>query len=540
MSRVPGYPADGKDRIPTDFYAGDGFCVELARVGRNASLGLVYCRNRVDIEYQDEVILPEYILVPPPEDEFTRHIRFAESVASDEALKPHWLLDDIDEFLSLCLDLDDRRRFLLASFVLSTWVVDWLPIAPYVAFVGLPGSGKSTALRALYLICRRGLMTYDISSAAFYRACDRLGPTLCIDEAATAGERRVLFHLLRSGTTRDAAAFRVGQSYRAYGAKAVSWSEMPDDEALNSRCIVIPMKETSNTTLLRTTDPKLLEKANDLQSLLFAYRLRRYGARFSRELPSHERLRARDRDLYEALALPLFGDRRRCACLLECFNQQQNVNQDPLPSKQVAVLGGLFVEIHEHPELGDYALREITKAANLWLRSTGERFHLNERTVSEILKTFGFVDRKRTKSGWIVSVDSATRNRLHELVWRYGVDVSHYVRTEPSKGRCEFCGIEEDDLHSRAGDDQTASEFDGRGWVHPTRKEVEREREEWADLWNVAEYQRSVLDPNAESGMATAANNPGSFLEPGQSGSKPDEHGERGEHQNGDGEIDAA
>lgn len=99
--------------------------------------------------------------------------------------------------------------------------------------------------QALYLICRRGMITSDISSAALYHACDRLTPTLCIDEAATAGSsKRTLFHLLRSGTTRDVNAFRDGQSYRAYGAKVVAWTEMPDYEALNGRCVNIPMQET--------------------------------------------------------------------------------------------------------------------------------------------------------------------------------------------------------------------------------------------------------------------------------------------------------
>jgi hypothetical protein len=110
--------------------------------------------------------------------------------------------------------------------------------------IGLPRSGKSTALKALYLVCRRGMITSDISSAAFYRACDRLTPTICIDEAATAGQKKTLFlfHLLRSGTTRQAIAFREGQSYRAFGAKIVTWTEMPNDDALNSRCTSFPCK----------------------------------------------------------------------------------------------------------------------------------------------------------------------------------------------------------------------------------------------------------------------------------------------------------
>ena len=524
-----------KLRSTTDFFAGDGFCVELARVGQNSNLGLVLYKNGEGASYGNSVTLSDYVLVPPEEDEITRHIRFAETVG--DVLEVRRLLTQVDDFLSLCLELDDRRRFLLACFVLSTWVVDWLPVAPYIAFVGLPGSGKSTALRALYLVCRRGLITYDISSAAFYRACDRLAPTLCIDEAASAGEKRVLFHLLRAGTTRDAAAFRVGQSYRAYGAKAVSWNEMPDDEALNSRCIIIPMKESSRTSLLRTTDPAVLAEADRLQALLLGYRLHHCGRPFSRELSGHERLRSRDRDLYEALALPLYGDSKLCACLLECFEYQQNVNQEPLPPKQVAVLEGLFKMIHIQPDREDYALGQLKNEANLRLASSGERFHLNERTVSEILKTFGFVDRKRTRSGWVVLVGSAARKRLHELLWLYGVSLSACLPTDLSNEACEFCKIQDTRQENDQRNDAKCTSFDKKRWAFTAEEKAEEQAiyeraqelqgiDERAEM--VADWQHSILDPSmfekeSDSGENGTSASDGPFLQrPGESSQSPD------------------
>ena len=492
-----------KLRSTTDFFAGDGFCVELARVGQNSTLGLVLYKNGEGASYGKIVTLPDYVLVPPEEDEITRHIRFAETVG--DVLEVRRLLTRVDDFLSLCIELDDRRRFLLACFVLSSWVVDWLPVAPYIAFVGLPGSGKSTALRALYLVCRRGLITYDISSAAFYRACDRLARTLCIDEAASAGEKRVLFHLLRAGTTRDAAAFRVGQSYRAYGAKAVSWNEMPDDEALNSRCIIIPMKESSCTSLLRTTDPAVMAEADRLQALLLGYRLHHCGKPFSRELSGHARLRSRDRDLYEALALPLYGESKLCACLLECIEYQQNVNQEPLPPKQIAVLEGLFKTVHIQPDREDYALGQLKNEANLRLASLGERFHLNERTVSEILKTFGFVDRKRTRSGWVVLVDSAARKRLHELLWFYGVSLSACLPTDLPTEVCEFCKVQDTRQENGQGNEAKNASFDKKRWAFTVEEAAEEQAsyekaqqqeafDERAEM--VADWQHSVLDPS--------------------------------------------
>ena len=129
--------------------------------------------------------------------------------------------------------------------------------------------------------------------------------------------------------------------------------------------------------------------------------------------------------------------------MLECFEHQQNVNREPLPPKQVAVLQGLFKQIHMQPDREDYALSQLKNEVNLRLSPLGERFRLNERTVSEILKTFGFVDRKRTNSGWVVLADSAARKRLHELLWLYGVDRSACLPADPPAEACEFCKVQD-------------------------------------------------------------------------------------------------
>lgn len=375
------------------------------------------------------------VLCPPEEDEITRHVRFPRNLGAYGSVEN--LLQDVDQFLARCLDLDERHRFLLACFVLSTWVVDRLSVAPYIALVGLPRSGKSTALNALYLLCRRGLITSDITSAAFYRACDRLTPTLCIDETATAGQKRTLFHLLRSGTTRAGVAFREGQSYCAYGAKVVAWTDMPDDDALNSRCIIIPMQETSRADLLRTADPEIVAEADKLQGRLLLYRFQKYHTLKLPRIPGDERLRSRDRDLYEALALPISEDPKSCARLLECLEHQQDLNREPLPSSQMAVLESLFKQIHVQPDQEAHALRHLKNEINLNLAASRERFRLNEKAVSGVLKTFGFLNRKRTNSGWVVLIDRAARKRAHELLSLYGLDApSAYL---PSQGACELC-----------------------------------------------------------------------------------------------------
>ena len=75
---------------------------------------------------------------------------------------------------------------LIAAFVVSTWFIEDLAVAPYLALVGPPRSGKTTLLQVLNLVCRRPLLTADITSAAFYEVYEKLTPTLLVDETPPA------------------------------------------------------------------------------------------------------------------------------------------------------------------------------------------------------------------------------------------------------------------------------------------------------------------------------------------------------------------
>jgi len=431
----------------TDFADHEDWCIEAVREPKSQELWLAkYSRADAKFAFARTFEIDGLRFHPPAENELSRHVRLPSCyVATAPPVRA--LLDELDGFFRRCLDLDERYRFLLSCFVLSTWMVDRLPVAPYIALVGLPRSGKSTALRALYLLCRRSLITSDISSAAFYRLCDRWMPTLCIDEAATAGQQRTLFHLLRSGTTRDAVAFREKQSYRTFGAKVVVWNQMPDDEALNSRCIVIPMQETSCTDLERTTNPEVIGAANDISAELATFRAVNRRNLHLPQIAGAEHLRSRDRDLYEALALPIGKDSEGCAHLLECLDYQRGLNREPLPARELAVLESSFKVIHAEPDQETYSFRRLKDESNRWLADSGERFKVNEKSVSGALKTFGFVNRRRTKAGWVVIVDRAARKRLHELLLLYGVSsVLECLPPEQPGAPCEFCNLLEKEL----------------------------------------------------------------------------------------------
>ena len=194
----------------------------------------------------------------------------------------------------------------MTAFVLATWLPEKLPCAPYLALVGPPGSGKTTALRILSLLCRRSLPTSDITSAAFYDVCHRVHPTILIDEASTAGHPRTLLHLLRSSSSPGFIALRKDKAQLAYGPKVLSWIELPNDAALNSRCIVISMCKTARRDLRNPDDPSILHRAAKLRRQLLQFRFEHYHSLSAAKLPGDIQLSPRALDQYRASRLSVW------------------------------------------------------------------------------------------------------------------------------------------------------------------------------------------------------------------------------------------
>jgi hypothetical protein len=159
--------------------------------------------------------------------------------------------------------------------------------------------------------------------------------------------------------------------------------------------------------------------ARSVVAKLFRYRLAKCRMLSTPSIPGVNRLRSCVRDLYESLALAIA---EACVRLLQCLEHQQNINREPLPPNQSAVIGALHKQIHVHPEQTTYLNLDLTKEVNWILAASGERLHMTWKAVGTVLKTHGLF-KKRTKQGWVIPLDRAARKRVHELMSCYRVDV---------------------------------------------------------------------------------------------------------------------
>jgi hypothetical protein len=410
----------GPETIETDFVdIGDGKVVELLEDPANPNRTVLGIWDGRKLQYVDNFEREGHIFKPLQRDGVLRWVRLPRVASPFGSLQA--LMRGIENLISQCVNIQPWYLPVLADFVLCTWLVDRFQVAPYLYIIGLPQSGKTTLLKILSLLCRRSLLTADITAASFYRACVYIA-TILIDEAATLRNNRHLRHILRTGTTKDVMSLQANHSFHAYGAKVISWLEPPDDPALNSRCILIPMSEAIRTDLCATSDPAIKQAAATLEAQLLQYRLENYAKVKLSRIEGDQELRPRSRDLLRTLSAASLQDADRSQSLLKFFISGNAVPLEPLSLEQNAVLLALFVLIHAGENVCSLRTCDLTRNVNHCLRLSGDKRCLQPRKVGAVLTSLGFSNRTRGNSGWCVFFLQGDMKKIHQLAENYGID----------------------------------------------------------------------------------------------------------------------
>lgn len=329
-------------------------------------------------------------------------------------------------FIRYVVDIPNEYTALLSAFVLYDWVADRLPTAVYLSVIGLPQSGKSTVLEVLSLLCRRGLLVSDISQAAAYQACSKFSPTLLIDEIDWHSSRTMstFRRLLQAGISPSARALRVRQSSCSFGPKVFGSLEASSDVALNSRCVQLVMAETNKSELLKLGDPRVVKFASDLRQELLRFRFGFYKSICPATVKGAEELRPRSRDILRSLAAPLVGSKFLTQFLLWFVKESHDsVTRESLDPRHEALHAVLWEVIHREPPLRNVRIggqMSLCTRTNEILQRSGERLSVTDKGVGRMLSSMGFRSTQRTKSGWILWLDSSTIERCHQLLKTYG------------------------------------------------------------------------------------------------------------------------
>jgi hypothetical protein len=190
--------------------------------------------------------------------------------------------------------------------------------------------------------------------------------------------------------------------------------------------------------MVRTDEPRVQRLAAHLQTQLLRFRLENFKTVQVASVPGDEVLRPRTRGLLQALSAAHAQDNQRSQRLFKFFESGQGLPPEPLSPEQNAVLRALFSIIHP----GDFSyiwISELTEKVNLFLQEAGERWRLLPRKVGAVLTSLGFATRKRTNSGWVISLSRQDAEKLHQLATCYGIDGFKGRFLGASPDECTLC-----------------------------------------------------------------------------------------------------
>ena len=369
------------------------------------------------------------------------------------------LLGELEECIVQYVDLAREHQHLVCTALMYTWFQDQLPVAPYLWLIGPHGSGKTTLLALMQCLCRRAVMVGDLTPASLYALPNAIMPTLMIDEfEAGRGKRDIgLLRLLRTGSTQSGRIVRGKKLYGTFCAKIIASRQMPDDAALASRAIFIPMLPTRRT--LPPLDRTALESiAAHFQPKLLAYRLQSYNRVLGRSILQVPDFTPRMKDLARMLAAPLLGDEQLEKELFDALAKQDRAAKlERYGEPEWAVALALYEECHR--TTGTITVGALSGTADRVLYENGETYPLKPRAVGNIVRSLGLDTEQLGNQGRGLRLTARVIDTIHAIAQGFGLkrsDLLPIITTDSGYGGppCALCEkhglmVREDGTHLR-------------------------------------------------------------------------------------------
>jgi hypothetical protein len=355
---------------------------------------------------------------------------------------PQALGRGVQECVRRYVDLSEEAAYAVSAFVFHTWLFDCSPVAVYLWVSGPLTSGKSTLLRLLAALCRRGVLAGDLSPGAIYRLSSTISPTLLIDEfdPGRDGRSRELLGLLRMGNTPGVHVARANGVYEAFGPKVICSRFAPPDAALASRCLNIPMWPSGNG--IRALDQAALaEIKNENQAQLLGFRLQYYRRPLKTFFPQLADLSPRIRQIGQALLATFPGDQVAedgIHRLLREHDGEAKLRRRGEP--EWAVGCGLLWDVHRTETI---TMGSLAATANDLLASAGESYTLTPRRVGEIVRNLGLSTEQLGNRGRGLRLTMATKEKVHQLARRLGLRATDFISWDDEEARWggRACGL---------------------------------------------------------------------------------------------------
>jgi hypothetical protein len=348
--------------------------------------------------------------------------------------QPRELLAELVTTIRKYVDLPDDILQIIGAFVLCSWFPDRLHVAPLLWLVGPLSSGKTTILKLLQALCRRGFLVGDLTPASVYRLPSLLGPTLLIDEndLDDSSMSAVIRRLLRIGNTPGSLVIRNGRAFDPYCLKVLASRHLPSDAALASRSIVIGT--TPSIRRLELLNEATIEGiALEFQPKLLMFRLQNFhNLSVSNDFSGRiENLTPRMRDIARGLAAPLLGDTELEANLIDVLHQQdQDARVQQSLEPEWLVVETLFGLCHDRIDPRNrlpgrtvaILVGGIAESVNQRMAERGGDSRLSAKKAGLILRALAIRTRSLGNKGRGIELNNTVREGVHKLSRQFGFD----------------------------------------------------------------------------------------------------------------------
>ena len=314
-------------------------------------------------------------------------------------------------------------------WAISTWKNGLWDVVGFPTFLGLRGSGKTTALMLLYKLCNRAVETSGITFKALPRLTHYYNATLLIDE---------IHNKLNNQTETGAgltdfikASYKKGSKYvtcdnddqkklivtRNFGPKAFA-GEKTFDVAILDRAIVFWLDKSEPEI------PKLsyVEKElNMIRTKLLNYR---YKTDNPPDLGKDFILKGRTREIYESIIATGMHIQIDIQDIIEHAMTRERLQEQELQESTECQILKIIKEHEEKPiieawgKIDNITISEIIEKLE-WTENDTKEKRKNYQRLGYLLKNMG-LRTNRTKEGMIINTTSKENDpRLKQLYRRY-------------------------------------------------------------------------------------------------------------------------
>lgn len=332
------------------------------------------------------------------------------------------LLKEIRDFLYTYFEPPQSSKSIIPHLILFYWLSDKFPFVPYLHFVGLTGTGKSTALETFGSISYKSIKASGaITIASIFRLAHEWRGTLLLDEFEL-GERggesyNAMVQLLKAGV-QDMPVFRTeGEGkkavtlYQIKSPRVFSSQEPVVDPALVSRTITVRMSKNTKRLPLYKLD-SYYNKAQSIKNKLLLWRLRHIGKINLKDIEfGYEDLSKFDGRTQQVMT-PIYylADDETKKEILEFANEQED---DVKRERRDELDGQVFEYINLHPK-EDISVAMITNYINDIRTGKGYKNPLSERKVGNLVRKILQYKTDRRNDGYYLVPDEDHTKKLCE------------------------------------------------------------------------------------------------------------------------------